>query len=154
MSISEKTIKLLWANAAGRCAFPDCGALLCTPESGSAAPYTIGEMAHIRGEKKGANRHDVSQTAKERDSYANLILLCYSFGVAEYVETTRQLGHLDAIIINSMWCGYTWDAKRTTRADKVGLYKIRDFMAALNKQNLWDYLNDSEKEKFAKEGWL
>src|SRR3954454_12821398 len=76
MSISEKTIKLLWANAAGRCAFPDCGALLCTPESGSAAPYTIGEMAHIRGEKPGASRHDAGQTAKERNSYANLILLC------------------------------------------------------------------------------
>lgn len=76
MAISEKTIKLLWGNAAARCAFPDCGALLCTPESGAAAPYTIGEMAHIRGEKKGANRHDENQTAKERDAYANLILLC------------------------------------------------------------------------------
>src|SRR5258708_6059728 len=42
-----QTIKLLGANAASRCAFPGCGALLCTPESGSAAPYTIGEMAHI-----------------------------------------------------------------------------------------------------------
>ncbi|WP_159008523.1 HNH endonuclease [Bradyrhizobium sp. S69] len=76
MSISEKTIKLLWANAAGRCAFPDCAALLCLPESGTAAPYTIGEMAHIRGEKKGANRHDSAQASKERDGYANLILLC------------------------------------------------------------------------------
>jgi len=76
MSISDKTIKLLWANAAGRCAFHGCGALLCTPESGSAAPYTIGEMAHIRGEKPGANRHDAGQTAKDRDAYANLILLC------------------------------------------------------------------------------
>jgi hypothetical protein len=76
MTISSKTIKVLWANAAGRCAFPDCGALLCTPESGSAAPYTIGEMAHIRGEKLGANRHHPAQTPAERDGYANLILLC------------------------------------------------------------------------------
>ncbi|WP_159008522.1 hypothetical protein [Bradyrhizobium sp. S69] len=79
---------------------------------------------------------------------------CYSFGVAEYTEVTQKLGHLDAIIINSAWCGYTWDAKRTTRADKVGLYKIGDFMSALNKHNAWDHLNDAEKEKFAKEGWL
>ena len=76
MAISQKTIKLLWANAAGRCAFPDCGALLCMPESGKAAPYTIGEMAHIRGEKRGANRHDPSQSTEQRDGYANLILLC------------------------------------------------------------------------------
>jgi hypothetical protein len=46
------------------------------PESGHAAPYTIGEMAHIRGEKSGANRHDATQTPDQRDSYANLILLC------------------------------------------------------------------------------
>jgi hypothetical protein len=46
------------------------------PESGNAAPYTIGEMAHIRGEKPGANRHDATQTAVQRDGYANIILLC------------------------------------------------------------------------------
>jgi hypothetical protein len=79
---------------------------------------------------------------------------CYSFGVAEYVEVMRKLGQLDAIVINSAWCGYTWDAKHTTRGDKVGLYKIGDFMAALNKPHIWDYLNESEKERFAKQGWL
>lgn len=30
----------------------------------------------MRGEKLGANRHDPTQTAVERDSYANLVLLC------------------------------------------------------------------------------
>ncbi len=33
-------------------------------------------MAHIRGDKSGANRHDTSQTPAERDNYTNLILLC------------------------------------------------------------------------------
>lgn len=33
-------------------------------------------MAHIRGDKADANRHDASQTQKQRDDYANLILLC------------------------------------------------------------------------------
>jgi hypothetical protein len=32
---------------------------------------------------------------------------CYSFGAAEYVETKDTLGSLDAIVINSAWCGYT-----------------------------------------------
>jgi len=33
-------------------------------------------MAHIRGEKVGALRHDVTQTVQQRDDYLNLILLC------------------------------------------------------------------------------
>lgn len=32
---------------------------------------------------------------------------CYSFGVAEHLEATSKLGHLDAIIIASNWCGYS-----------------------------------------------
>ena len=79
---------------------------------------------------------------------------CYSFGVAEYIETIGRLGALGAIIINSAWCSYTWDAKRTSRSDKVGLYKIGDFMAALNKPKVWDYLNEGETETFKEKGWL
>jgi len=33
-------------------------------------------MAHICGDKPGANRHDAGQTDAERDDYQNLILLC------------------------------------------------------------------------------
>jgi hypothetical protein len=33
-------------------------------------------MAHIRGDKPGANRHDNTQTQEQRDDYTNLILLC------------------------------------------------------------------------------
>jgi hypothetical protein len=76
MTISQKSIKILWANAAGRCAFPGCETKLCTQESGQAAPYTIGEMAHIKGEKAGSNRYDALQTPAERDDYTNLVLLC------------------------------------------------------------------------------
>jgi hypothetical protein len=76
MAFSQKTIKLLWGNAAGRCAFPGCGVLLSFPESGKIAPHTIGEMAHICGDKPGSNRHDPGQLDAERNGYANLILLC------------------------------------------------------------------------------
>lgn len=76
MAISSKSIKLLWSNAAGRCAFPECRIRLCSDGSGASAPHTIGEMAHIRGEKPGSSRHDSSQTQEERDDYSNLILLC------------------------------------------------------------------------------
>jgi hypothetical protein len=76
MTITQKSMKILWANAAGRCAFPGCQCRLCTNEAGKIAPYTIGEMSHICGEKSGANRYDGSQSAEQRDDYANLILLC------------------------------------------------------------------------------
>lgn len=74
---------------------------------------------------------------------------CYSYGVAEYEETVQKLGHLDVIIINSNWCGYSPDAKLYCREKSVGLFKIRDFMAALNFPHYWEYLTDYEKEKFA-----
>jgi HNH endonuclease len=76
MTISQKSIKILWSAAGGRCAYPSCWERLCYYDAGGAAPYTLGEMAHIRGEKPGANRHDPGQTDAERDDYQNLILLC------------------------------------------------------------------------------
>lgn len=76
MAISSKSIKLLWSNAAGRCSFVGCNERLSVEEAAEVSPYTIGEMAHIKGNKLGSNRYDVEQSADERDSYENLILLC------------------------------------------------------------------------------
>ena len=76
MAITQKSIKILWSASGGRCAFPACWERLCYHEAEDAAPFTLGEMAHICGDKQGANRHDVGQTDAERDDYQNLILLC------------------------------------------------------------------------------
>ncbi|CAC9960454.1 hypothetical protein [uncultured Gammaproteobacteria bacterium] len=76
MSITSKSIKLLWSNAAGICSFTGCSEKLTVGEAADVAPYTLGEMAHIKGNKAGSNRYDESQPAVERDSYENLILLC------------------------------------------------------------------------------
>ncbi len=76
MAITQKSIKILWGNSGGRCAFPGCWERLCSREAANAAPFTLGEMAHICGDKPGANRHDAGQTDAERDDYQNLILLC------------------------------------------------------------------------------
>lgn len=79
---------------------------------------------------------------------------CYSFGAAEYLETFDNIGPMDAIVISSAWCGYTLDAKRSCREDEIGLFNIADFMAALNKEEIWSYLNEHETEVFKKKGWL
>ena len=76
MSITSKSIKLLWSNAAGRCSFRGCTERLSVEEAEGIAPYTLGEMAHIKGNKRGSNRYDPEQTDVDRDSYENLILLC------------------------------------------------------------------------------
>lgn len=76
MTITLKSVKILWSSAAGICSFPKCGQRLTFPEAEGFAPYTLGEMAHICGDKPGSNRHDPEQSAQERDDYQNLILLC------------------------------------------------------------------------------
>ncbi|MCF1741458.1 HNH endonuclease [Paradevosia shaoguanensis] len=76
MAITQKSIKILWAAAAGRCSFQGCEERLCYHEAAEAAPYLLGEMAHIAGEKPGASRHDAQQTEAQRDHYQNLMLLC------------------------------------------------------------------------------
>jgi len=75
---------------------------------------------------------------------------CYSFGLAEFYETIEKLGKLNAIIINSNWCGYTLEAKKHCRDQEVGLYDISGFMAALNMDKYWLYLTDREKIEFRK----
>jgi len=79
---------------------------------------------------------------------------CYSFGLAEYYESVRKLGKIDAVVINSNWCGYTIDAKRYCLEHGVGLFDIGGFMAALNTKNFWEYLTKQEEEYFENNGWL
>lgn len=79
---------------------------------------------------------------------------CYCFGTAEYLETTEKLGKLDAIIISSNWCGYTSDLKARCRRERVGLFNIRDFMAALNRPDFWNYLDDREENRLKERGLI
>ena len=76
MSISEKDIKLLWGRAASRCAFSECRKPLTQNTLASSDPFSIGEQAHIVGENKTAARWESLLTRKERNSYANVVLLC------------------------------------------------------------------------------
>jgi hypothetical protein len=76
MTISDKSIKLLWSNATGRCSFPGCNIRLTVEQAVETDSYTLGEMAHIKGKRPGSNRYDSNQRNDERDIYQNLILLC------------------------------------------------------------------------------
>jgi hypothetical protein len=66
----ELDIKLLWGRSGNRCA-------ICKMElSPSGDKYTLGEMAHIVGRSVDGPRGKENLPFDERDSYANLILLC------------------------------------------------------------------------------
>jgi hypothetical protein len=77
---------------------------------------------------------------------------CYSYGIAEYFESVEKLGHLDAVIINSNWCGYSMQAKLHCTKQNVGLFNVGSFMAALNIKNYWEYLTKDEEEYLKNRG--
>lgn len=91
---------------------------------------------------------------KQGDTLRVFICECYAFGIAEYMETVERLGHINVVVINSAWCGYTPDAKFHCRNAKVGLFKIGEFMGALHRKDYWLYLTESQNEYYKKQGWL
>ncbi|NES97141.1 MAG: HNH endonuclease, partial [Desertifilum sp. SIO1I2] len=76
MAISQRDIKLLWGRAASRCAFPDCRLQLTQDSEVTESSFPIGEQAHIVAKEQNGPRGNSPLTLDERDSYANLILLC------------------------------------------------------------------------------
>ena len=71
MSIDDISIKKLWSQSAGLCAFPECKEN-CVKflDKGS---YIIGEMAHVIARKEDGPR---GVAGGGEDNYENLILLC------------------------------------------------------------------------------
>ena len=74
MGIKQKDIKLLWGRSGNRCAI--CRTELTQDKSAITSSFTLGEQAHIVGEKESSARSISPLTADQRDSYHNLILLC------------------------------------------------------------------------------
>lgn len=109
-----------------------------------------GKVADLTAQGDGV--YELTRT--QGDTLRVFICECYAFGVAEYMETVEKLGHVDVVIINSAWCGYTPDAKLYCRESNVGLFKIGEFMGALHREDYWGFLTDDEKEYFKKQGLL
>ena len=74
MNIKQKDIKLLWGRSANRCAI--CRIVLTQDKNTTTSSYTLGEQAHIIGEKEDAARGKSTMPLEEKNSYHNLILLC------------------------------------------------------------------------------
>ncbi len=70
---------------------------------------------------------------------------CYSFGLAEYHEVTDNHGDIDAVVIASAWCGYTGEVKEHCKNLDVGVFKIGEFMGALNSRDFVNYVPPEER---------
>lgn len=68
---SLATLKTLFARSRNRCAFPNC----TTPLIEETDTVTA-EICHIRAQNSRGPRYDKNQTPEERQSAANLILMC------------------------------------------------------------------------------
>lgn len=75
-SYSDRTLKILWGRAAGRCALPNCRIELLADATDHDPIVVIGDIAHIEASGSGGPRGNVSSDLKSRDEYENLILLC------------------------------------------------------------------------------
>ena len=76
MAITERSRRLLWGRAAGRCAFEDCRRDLIMKSNATGDAANVGHEAHIVAEKTDGPRGVSPLTAEQRDDYSNLILLC------------------------------------------------------------------------------
>lgn len=74
MAINQKDIKLLWGRSGNRCSI--CKVELTQDKAAVTSVFTLGEQAHIVGEKTNAARGTSSLTLDQRNGYHNLILLC------------------------------------------------------------------------------
>lgn len=71
---------------------------------------------------------------------------CYAFDDASYYEVIENYGKVDAVIISSNWCGYHFETKLERMKEKIGIFDIKCFMAAINKPNYWEYMTEYERK--------
>lgn len=72
----EADLKVLWGEAAARCAFPGCRIGLVRESTARDPKKALGEIAHIVAARERGPRADPSMPADERRREPNLILLC------------------------------------------------------------------------------
>lgn len=73
---SDRTLKILWGRAAGRCAMPECRIEVLLDDSDHDPIIVIGDVAHVEASSDAGPRGNQGGTILGRDEYDNLVLLC------------------------------------------------------------------------------
>lgn len=71
---TQLTVKQLFLTSGHFCAYPGCSSAIVEFTSGD--PVILGQIAHIEGSSDDGPRPNADLTPAERDSYANLLVLC------------------------------------------------------------------------------
>lgn len=91
--VKVQVMRELMFASGGRCAMTDCGLSLVSPTGG-----WVGTVAHIVGAEKGGPRGAGPETAEERRSFRNLILMCATHGrEVDAPETGEAKFPIDAL---------------------------------------------------------
>ena len=73
---SDRTLKLLWGRAAGRCAMPECRIELYAEATDYDPIVVIGEIAHVAAAGAQGPRAAPQMSDADKNAYDNLMLLC------------------------------------------------------------------------------
>ncbi|BCJ09497.1 hypothetical protein PRtIB026_A08760 [Pseudomonas sp. RtIB026] len=149
MAITEKTIKLLWSNAAGRCSFPECKEKLTVEQAAEFAPHTLGEMAHIKGRKKGASRYDANQSDADRDDYKNLILLCPTHHTLIDKKENEAKFSVE-VLLEMKICHETYISNRLSAIKYSSLDELKDSICIYLSENHQSWLQYGPLSEIAK----
>lgn len=71
---------------------------------------------------------------------------CYAFDDASYHEIVGNYGSVNAVIISSNWCGYDFETKLARMQERVGVFDVKGFMAAINRTSYWEYVTEQERD--------
>lgn len=84
--------------AASRCSLPECHRELVLDSANTDDPSLVGETAHIVAEQPDGPRGQSSLTIEQRNTYANLILLCS----VHHKQVDDQVNHFTVELLASI----------------------------------------------------
>lgn len=76
-ALSERSRRVIWARAAGRCQYPGCNKLLIGDLISGSEDKNFGFVAHIVADTPGGPRGDAVRSRLLSDNPSNLMLMCY-----------------------------------------------------------------------------
>jgi hypothetical protein len=139
MPVSEKTRKILWVKAGGRCSI--CQEQLVTdPEAAEDDPSVYGEECHIVAHSGDGPRGEDTGEVDDPDGYKNLILLCRK----HHKQVDDQTAYFTVQRLRQIKCDH--EAREAARGGPVRLIPDpnkptpRVLKICYNGELLWEHL--------------
>lgn len=145
MAITDRTRKILWVKAGGRCSI--CHVQIVTEGTDTDEPSVFGEEAHIVGQSPNGPRAGVIPHV---DSYANLILLCRK----HHKQVDDQVGHYTVERLRETKRQHEeWVASRLGETTNPGLVRLipdparppkKTLKLVISGTELWHFINGGD----------